>query len=223
MRLKPTPITHRIARSPTQVFRTNVLPLLLGVALLLANSSRAWGQLDFESEPINYHKAPVTDRVSRLQERMDSGEVKLNYDEKHGYLRAVLQHLNVPISSQMFVFSKTSFQLRRITPRRPRAVYFNDDVYVGWVQGGDVVEISSADPQQGAIFYTLKQESSEAPKYVRDRGQCIVCHASSRTAGVPGHLVRSVYTDHLGQPLFGAGTFTIDHRSPFKQRWGGLS
>ena len=133
----------------------------------------------------------------------------------------MLELLDVPVSSQMLVFSKTSFQLRRITPRRPRAVYFNDDVYVGWVQGGDVVEISSADPQQGAIFYTLKQEPSESPKFVRDRGQCISCHASSRTMGVPGHLVRSVYSDRGGQPLFGAGTFTTDHRSPFKERWGG--
>ena len=100
-------------------------------------------------------------------------------------------------------------------------MYFNDDVYVGWVQNGDVVEISAADPQLGAVFYTLRQEQAERPKIVRDRGQCIVCHASSRTSGVPGHLVRSVYADKSGQPFFGSGTFTTDHRSPFKERWGG--
>jgi len=37
------------------------------------------------------------------------------------------------------VFSQTSFQLRKISPQRPRAIYFNDDVYVGWVRGGGVV------------------------------------------------------------------------------------
>ncbi len=194
---------------------------LLSLLVLLVIVGRAMGQLEFESEPINYDTAPVNDPVHQLQGRIERGEVALRYDQSHGYLESVLELLDVPVSSQMLVFSKTSFQLRKITPRRPRAVYFNDDVYVGWVQGGDVVEISSADPQQGAIFYTLKQEPSDAPKFVRDRGQCISCHASSRTLGVPGHLVRSVYSDRGGQPLFGAGTFTTDHRSPFKERWGG--
>ena len=175
--------------------------ILFVILLLLATGPTASGQLEFESEPINYETAPVNDRVHQLQQRIERGEVELEYDKQHGYLKSVLDHLGVPVSSQMLVFSKTSFQLRRIAPRRPRAVYFNDDVYVGWVQGGDVVEISSADPQQGAIFYTLKQEPAEQPKFVRDRGQCISCHASSRTLGVPGHLVRSVYSDRGGQPL----------------------
>lgn len=190
-----------------------------GLSLLIAAPAHA--QLEFEAAPINYDSAPASDRVAQLQQLLDRGELTLAYDDAHGYLRAVLEAMDVPISSQMLVFSKTSFQQRRITPRRPRAVYFNDDVYVGWVQGGDVVEISAADPQLGAVFYTLSQQPSDAPKFVRDRGQCITCHASSRTAGVPGHLVRSVYSDRSGQPFFGSGTFTTDHRSPFKERWGG--
>lgn len=193
----------------------------LCVALVLLASRGAYGQLEFEAPPINYNSAPLTDRVSRLQEQVARGDVKLKFDEKNGYLRSVLEHLDVPISSQMLVFSKTSFQLRRIMPNRPRAVYFNDNVYVGWVQHGDVVELSSADPQLGAIFYTLRQKETDSPRFVRDRGQCLTCHASSRTAGVPGHLVRSVYAGRSGQPYFGSGTFTTDHRSPFKQRWGG--
>ncbi len=189
--------------------------------ILVCFAGSALGQLSFESPPIDYEKAPTTDRVVRLQQQIDRGDATLEHDDAHGYLRTVLEHLNVPISSQMLVFSKTSFQQRRISPARPRALYFNDDVYVGWVQGGDVVELSVADPRQGAIFYTLSQEKTATPRFVRDRGQCLTCHASSRTAGVPGHLVRSVYSDRSGMPRFGSGTFTTDHRSPFKQRWGG--
>ena len=189
------------------------------VGVLLA--SPAMGQLEFEGAPINYHTAPTSDRVQELAKSIERGSTQLVYDDTHGYLKAVLECLDVPVSSQMLVFSKTSLQLRRITSQRPRAVYFNDDVYVGWVQGGDVVELSSADPQQGAVFYTLAQEKAELPRIVRDRGQCIVCHASSRTSGVPGHLVRSVYAGTSGQPFYGSGTFTTDHRSPFKERWGG--
>ena len=143
------------------------------------------------------------------------------WDDEHGWLPSVLEQLNVPQSSQLLVFSKTSLQLRRIMPRRPRALYFNAETYIGWVQRGDVVEVSAVDSEQGAIFYTLKQQITESPRFVRDRGQCLICHASSRTKGVPGHLVRSVYPSRDGQPHFGLGTITTDHSTPFEKRFGG--
>ena len=178
-------------------------------------------QLEFEGAPINYATAPVHDPVARLQQKLDAGEASLEWDEKHGWLPSVLKQLDVSQSSQLLVFSKTSLQLRRIMPSRPRALYFNDETYIGWVQRGDVVEVSSVDPRQGAIFYTLKQQITDSPKFVRDRGQCLICHASSRTKGVPGHLVRSVYPSRDGQPHFGLGTITTDHSTPFEKRFGG--
>lgn len=195
--------------------------LAKAVWLTLICAGGTLAQLEFEAEPIHYGSAQSSDRVSVLKEDIESGALQLNYCEKNGYLSAVLDHLDVPVSSQVLVFSKTSFQLRRIHPRRPRAVYFNDDVYVGWVQGGDVVEISAVSPELGAVFYTIDQQPHPRPEVIRDQGQCISCHASSRTAGVPGHLVRSVFPGKSGQPYFGSGTYTIDHRSPFDQRWGG--
>ncbi len=189
--------------------------------LVLLTAAPAPAQLEFEREPINYHQQSTTDPIARLQEALDAGKVKLEYDEEKGYLPSLLKALEVPPSSQMLVFSKTSFQLRKISPLRPRAIYFGDDAYLGWVQRGDVIEISAVDPQQGAVFYTLEQEETDTPRFVRDRGQCITCHASSRTQGVPGHLVRSVYSERSGQALLGSGTFTTDHRSPFEERWGG--
>ncbi|MCR9297115.1 MAG: hypothetical protein NXI32_30815, partial [bacterium] len=145
----------------------------------------------------------------------------LKHDEQYGYLTAVLEALDVPISSQTLVFSKTSLQLHRISPRRPRSLYFNDDVYIGFCQRGDVLELAATDAKQGATFYTLSQEKSDAPKFVRDRGSCLTCHASNRTQGVPGYLVRSVFADAAGHPKLGSGTFTTDHTSEFQDRWGG--
>lgn len=193
----------------------------LGCLAAAVSIRSADAQLSFESEPINYETAPVSNRVAALQQALDEGAVTLERDDEQGYLRSVLQQLQVPVNSQMLVFSKTSFQQRRITSRRPRALYFSDDVYIGWVQRGDVIEVSAVDSHLGGVFYTLSQEESESPQFVRDRGQCLTCHASSRTAGVPGHLVRSVYADRSGQPFFGSGTFTTDQSSPFEERWGG--
>ena len=193
----------------------------LAALALVLGAAPAAAQLQFESEPINYQNAPVQDQIAQLQQKMDAGEINLSYEDRRGYLPDVLRLLEVPPSSQALVFSQTSFQLRKISPDRPRAVYFNDDTYVGWVQGGDVIEFATVDPQQGAIFYTLDQQRVSQPKFLRDRGQCMTCHASSRTQGVPGLLIRSVYADVDGRPQLGSGTFTTDHRSPFTQRWGG--
>lgn len=195
--------------------------LLLAFSVVLMHGGLANAQLEFEGAPIHYETAPVNDPVARLQQKLDAAEASLKWDEKHGWLPSVLNQLGISQSSQLLVFSKTSLQLRRIMPSRPRALYFNDETYIGWVQRGDVVEVSTVDPEQGAIFYTLKQQISDSPKFVRDRGQCLICHASSRTKGVPGHLVRSVYPSRDGQPHFGLGTITTDHSTPFEKRFGG--
>ena len=147
------------------------------VFALMFGMSSVEAQIDFESDPINYDSAIATGRVAELRAKIESGETTLSYDADHGYLKSVLEHLNVPESSQMLVFSKTSFQLRRITSQRPRAVYFNDDVYVGWVQGGDVVEISSADPQLGAVFLYDSSGRSRAAESDSRSGpvHCLPC------------------------------------------------
>ena len=132
----------------------------------------------------------------------------------------MLKALNVPISSQVLVFSKTSFQAPRISPRMARSLYFTDDVYVGWVPGGDVLEFAAVDPQQGVMFYTMDQDSGPKPRIDR-RDECLQCHASGGTLGVPGLVVRSVFVERSGMPLFQAGGFVTDHRSPLAQRWGG--
>jgi hypothetical protein len=182
---------------------------------------RAWGQLEFEGPPIDYGKQPATDRVARLGTALESGGLALEPEGKFGLLPAVLKALDVPQDSQTLVFSKTSFQLHKISPGRPRALYFNDDVYVGWVQGSDLIELAAADKDQGAIFYTLEPNSEGKPRVLRDQGQCLICHASSRTQSVPGFLVRSVYSTPAGRFVTGTPTFVTDHSSPFQERWGG--
>ncbi len=195
-------------------------------AIAVAAASRAIADLDgsyvlpLEDSAIQYATRPLADPVTLLKQRLARGEAKLDYDPEFGYLPSMLRNLQAPLSSQVLVFSKTSFQAARISPRVPRALYFNDHVFVGWVKGGDVVELASVDPRQGVIFYTLDQEQVAAPRIVR-RDECLQCHASGGTLGVPGLMVRSVYPDRTGMPLFHAGTFLTDHRSPLSQRWGG--
>lgn len=191
-----------------------VATIVLAVAPIMA-------QEPYDEEPINYSDKSVDNPIARVQEQLDKGDLSLDYDEEHGFLKSVLKALEISPESQVLVYSKSSFQLQQISPRRPRALYFNDDSYVGWVQRGDVLEIMTTDPIRGEVFYTLEQQTEEKPKFIRDQGQCTVCHASSRTQRVPGGLVRSMFVMSSGMPHYGSGTFNTDQTSPLSERWGG--
>ncbi len=161
------------------------------------------------------------DPVSILHEKIQKGEEKFAFHQELGYLPAILKALKIPESSQGLVFSKTSLQLHRIHPQAPRAIYFNDDVYVGYVAGGDLIEIASVDPDKGSIFYVIEQEPTAKPVFSK-RDDCLQCHQSQKTFDVPGLLLRSVWTLPNGYPDFKhGGGFFGDDTAPMKHRWGG--
>ena len=192
--------------------------LLFAFAILATVTASAQ---DIERDPINYSAAKPRNAVSRLQERLASGKTTLDFEPEYGYLRSLLRALDIPESSQVLVFSKTSLQRERISPKTPRAIYFNDNVMVGFCLRGKVIEISAADEAVGTAFYTLEQRPDEKPDPQRQTESCLLCHSSSANQGIPGHLVRSLYVDRQGNPLLARGTFRIDHASPLAERWGG--
>jgi hypothetical protein len=178
------------------------------------------GYVPFSDAPIFYRSA-VNDPVAVLQKQLDEGKVKLTYEKDHGYLKSVLKLLKVPVSSQTLVFSKTSFQYPHITPDHPRALYYNDDVYVGAVHNGKTIEIVSFDAKQGAIFYLIDEEKVDKPVFQRAELDCTQCHIASGTRGIPGVLLRSVTTLPNGSLSNTAPQFITDQKSPWNERWGG--
>jgi hypothetical protein len=168
---------------------------------------------------IAYQRISGDDPVARLDQRIARDEVRLEFKGPSGYLQSVLAALDVPVASQMLVFSKTSFQAPRITPGNPRAIYFNDTVSVGWVRGGEVLEFVAHDARQGNIFYTLSQSTDGVPRFQRN-DTCVSCHTSDATQNVPGWFVGSVFPGVDGTTQYGPA-YTTDHRSPFDVRWGG--
>lgn len=92
--------------------------------------------VDSRNHPaIAYGTAPVSTPVTELNERLASGAATLAFDPATGYLKSVLQALDVPVESQVLVYSPTSFQAGKINQQNPRAIYFNDTVSVAWVRG----------------------------------------------------------------------------------------
>ncbi len=169
---------------------------------------------------IEYSTRPAHDPVAELSRQIQQGRTRLKFDPANGYLRPLLEALGIPVESQMAVFSKTSFQTSGIGPHNPRSVFFNDSVAVAWLRGAWTVELAAEDPEQGVVFYTLDQMFSEKPVF-RRRDDCLSCHNSYNAAGVPGMLVRSVFTARDGTALFQLGSYAADHSSPMEQRWGG--
>ena len=167
--------------------------------------------------------ALASDPIAELQQKITGGQTKLEFEKEHGYLVALLKALKVPVSSQTLVFSKTSLQSERISPKTPRALYFNDDVYVAWVQGSGLIEIMSTDPGKGSVFYVLSQERSDRPQFERSTGhECSVCHYVPEAAPkfVPRLMVSSVIPDATGNVENAIPIETTD-KSPMKERWGG--
>ncbi|HET9215986.1 MAG TPA: hypothetical protein VFR18_03355 [Terriglobia bacterium] len=176
---------------------------------------------DFEHGPIAYTTSSPTDAIARLQSRIDSGQTKLPFDAKQGYLPGLLKELNIPRTSQSLVFSKTSLQLFLISPETPRAIYFNDDLYIGAVQSAPILEIAAMDPKLGAVFYTLPQKQEDKPQFQREFLACLLCHDTGVTNDVPGLMALSVLTDRSGNAITAAGTAPMSDRTPFRERFGG--
>ncbi len=231
----------------TMLLRTPVIALGM---LFVPGWVVAQTPVDIEAEPIVYSDTPAENRITRLIAKIQSGETVLEADGATGYLKSLLRELEVPSSTQTLVFSKTSMQVRYISRRNPRAIYFNDDTFVGWVRGAPVIELSTFDPKLGAAFYTLNarpglsssgfpqfsgsladdsqsdgspsdDSNAKLPLIRQAKYECLSCHATSMTQGVPGHVVRSVVPDFDGSIAAQRDSYVTDHTSPFSERWGG--
>jgi hypothetical protein len=188
-------------------------------------AAQAHAQLDgsvvsLEHAAIEYRSAPLQNLVADLQARLTAGAAELPFDARPGigYLPALLGELRVPVESQLLVYSKTSLQQRLIAPDRPRAIYFNDTLAVGAVRDG-FIEIAVQDDKQGAVVYTV--ERGDGQPVVQRRGECLGCHYSLATLGVPGFFARSNPTAVDGRTLPWLGNLTVNHSTPLAERWGG--
>ena len=194
----------------------------LGVGVLFATA--VFGQ---RPEPylsdhpaIDYVARPTTDPIALLNRRIAEGQTQLRFEPGLGYLRSLLATLNIPVESQQLVFSKTSLQADLIEQSNPRALFFNDNAYVGWVNGTDELEVATQDPQQGVIFYLLHQKQTDKPQFTRAQ-ECVQCHLTENfTRGVPGTFVMSMLplSDDPADYAQGWGS---DHRTPIADRFGG--
>jgi hypothetical protein len=186
-----------------------------------AGQSRTLFPGTIDQHPAIDYRSPATgDPIARLQRELAAGGPPLVFAGPQGFLVSLLARLDIPVESQLLLFSKTGIQHPFTTPENPRALYFNDRVIVGYIPGAPVIEMASQDPRQGLLFQTLKQDPALPPEFLRP-DRCLTCHLSANSLGVPGILVRSMFTDTAGRTRPQLGSAIVDHRTPLAERWGG--
>jgi hypothetical protein len=191
---------------------------VLTVAGQPAPSAQPFKGLLHEHPAIEYHSSSVVPpAIVDAARKLEAGAA---YDPKRGYLAPTLEALGVPISSQLLLFSKTGIQQSLTSPQNPRAFYFNDQLIVSHVPGAAFMEVAVHDASGGARFYTLSQDPAVKPAFVAAT-ECLRCHVSSNTMEVPGFIARSMYTGRDGRTHPKLGSYLVDHRRDYAERWGG--
>jgi hypothetical protein len=167
---------------------------------------------------IKYLTTDTDTVVDRLNQKLRDGSATLVFDDKTGYLKSVLELLHVPVESQVMVYTQTSLQAQHIKMDNPRAIYFNDTVSVGYIRGAGLIEVAAQDPKMGTIFYAINQVKASQATFGRDQ-QCLRCHLSWDTLGVPGLSVLTTFPRKSEADYANGGT--VDHYRPIDERWGG--
>lgn len=190
------------------------------VAWAMAARAEAPPLRDPEDSPHDYLRRPLQDPFTRRLPDLVAGRIPLDRSGELPFLRSFLREFEIPESSQMLVFSTTSLQLSLISPSNPRALYFNEDVYVGFIPGGRI-EVIALDPALGGIFYILDIPRSGQPLVAERSGRCLNCHARDDTGGVPGLVVKSVIPGPGGGSLTAYRIGESGHGIPLSDRFGG--
>ena len=174
---------------------------------------------------VDYSSRPLEDRLTRLMAQVDAGEVTLEHDaEGRGYLDALLEALEINPASQVLVFSKTALKTRFVTAATPRALYFNDDIYIGFIQNSRSVEIAAMDPVVGPVFFDFSQRADQPIDSEREMSRCLRCHDtySMTGGGVPRFLLSSVLANPEGNIVTHEISIITDTSTPLNRRWGGM-
>jgi hypothetical protein len=196
------------------------MPNRFTLILLLIVASAQAESLGIYDPRHGYETRPPQDRFTRFVAQWQDRQVTLDESGELPFLRSLLAALKVPVSSQMLVFTATSLQKGRISARNPRALYFNDDTYVGFVPGGRF-EVISIDPEIGGIFYIFDRPPTGRTPVVERSLDCMNCHAPRYLENIPALIVESVVPSFTGGGEKAFRRQQSGHGIPLGERFGG--
>src|SRR5262252_9555089 len=96
----------------------------LAIALWLFGLACVWPPLSaqragtfmgsFDDPAIGYSRMPLDNVVVDVNKRLQDGSLHFAFDSQSGYLKSAIEALQLPVDSQLLVFSRTSLQAKRI-------------------------------------------------------------------------------------------------------------
>ena len=192
--------------------------LARGALILLGTlgSASATDEIRIADPPHHYWTRELRDPFTKFLR--DQPASLAGGDEK-AFVKRLLAALEVPESSQLLVFSATSLQ-RLVSPRHPRALYFNDQISVGWVPDGRI-EVLSVDPDAGPVFFIMAPPAIDQPLRPERQERCLNCHAGLKAGRRPGFVFESVVINQQGGTLESHRDDEIGHVVPLANRFGG--
>ncbi len=200
--------------------RTLIAAACATLVVLGAERLEDTSYVPYEHKAIQYFETPANEAVKRLDDAIDDGKTNLSFTPGFGYLPDLLKRFDINVDSQVLVYAQDSFQASVISPQFPRAIYFNDELSVGYEPHGEVYELAALDPKQGVMFYSLNMERAAKPSFGR-REVCLQCHQGGQTLGIPGLVISSQYIPKGAEVEHVRGGFVTDDRTPIEDRWGG--
>ena len=191
-----------------------------GIAAILLLASTAAHAAEFAEPPHDYWNRKPADRFARLNQDIESGKLAVDASSEKSLLASLLKALDIDDSTQLMVFSATSLQSGIVNPRNPRALYFNEDTFVGFIPGGRL-EIASFDPDAGMVFYISdRSRVADRPAFTRST-RCMNCHADTQSRHLPGLVISSVGVTWDGSTQETYRYDEIGHHVPLAERFGG--
>ncbi|MEK0445152.1 MAG: hypothetical protein RLZZ399_473 [Verrucomicrobiota bacterium] len=194
------------------------LPMWLGYAAASPAAPSDFPEVHFRDPPHSYWSRKPADAFARRTEATQNALAPA-LGGSPAALQTLLETLGIPVTSQLWVYSATSLQSGLIRPANPRALYFNHELYVGFVPDGRL-EVAAIDPEMGPVFYLVESRGA-APVQVSRSTRCMNCHASQTTERVPGLFAESVLVNTTGASLDGFRRGLVGHTLPIPERLGG--
>ncbi len=214
-----TPIaSKRVLRKFYSVRLVFALVLFFSTVASAQDATRDYSDLDAPEHL--YWEKELNDPFTKFLEEIKQGKHELDYSSELAYLKSMMKALGISRHSQLMLFSVTSLQTGLITPRNPRAIYFNESIYLGYIPGGRL-EVISLDPELGGIFYIFDIPTSNRPPIAERSDRCMNCHAKPSVGNVPGIVLKSVLPGPNGGSVNAYRRDQIGHHIAYEERFGG--
>jgi hypothetical protein len=189
----------------------------LGTLRVPANAQRAGAFMGSPDDPaISYSTAPLRNPVVEVNRRLQDGTLQLRFDGRADCWRR-RSTLQLPVDSQLLVFSRQPAGKRINEQTASDFLQRSRRARLGPRRGRDRVATTTVGRHR-VLHARPACRARPCAAAVQRAFECLGCHLSGDTLGVPGFVMFSKRVDQSREFDLPRA---IDHSDPFARRFGG--